>query len=305
MKKLSILLSLFVLFTTFNCTNEALEGEFGNENPTTGSFTVDFDGETYVADVVSAAIIGSSMNITAKRGDQEELVTITLQETTVGTYNLGLVDATTMLASSAAYSEANGSSNTWVAFTNGTESVGTITISEINEIAMTMSGTFSFTAYNGAGDAKEFTNGVFNEISYINTLQDIPTDNSFFAKVDGVEFVEDLVAGVSTSLAGFNTISISATKNSGETIGFSLDAAITQGTYDFVLLPLSPTDVIGIYNLSTTETYVANGSITITTHDVVNKRIIASFEFTADPSLGSATTGSFEITEGEFDIVYQ
>ncbi len=304
MKHLATLISLFVLLTAFTCENEPLEGEFNIESPTSGAYMVDFDGQTYVADVVGAIILENSMNISATRGDQQELITISLQETTTGTYEIGVIDGTTMLGNAVAYTEANGSTNTWVAFTDGSESQGTITISEINEENSTMSGTFNFTAFNPISDPKEFTNGVFTDIPYSNTLQDIPTENSFFAKVDGVEFEEDVVIGSLLSLPGFSSIGISATKNSGETIGFNLDAAILEGEHTFVAIAVSPSDTVGLYNLSATETYVANGTITITSHDVVNKRITATFEFIAEPALGSTNTDTFEITEGEFDIVY-
>ncbi len=304
MKKLTTLLSLFVLLTAFTCENESLEGDFSTET-SEGSFSVDFDGQTYFADIVGAIIIENSMNITASRGSQQELITITLMETTAGTYDIGVTDQATMLVNGAAYNSASGSSDTWVAVTDFMTPQGTITISEINESDMTMSGTFSFTAHSVTGEPKEFTNGVFTNIPYEDSLDSIPTENTFFAKVDGEEFVEDVVFGNAISLAGFNSIGISATKNSAETIGFSLDASITEGTYNFVSIASSPSDTIGLYNASTTETYTANGTITITTHDVANKRIVATFEFTAEPATGGGATGTHEITEGAFDIVYQ
>ena len=301
MRKITLLLSCFVLLSAFTCENEPLEGDFQSGNPnnnTTASFSVDFDGQTFVADQVSATILeGGVMNITGLRGAQMESVIITLFGTTEGVYELGVTNAQ-LQSNAAAYSEASGSSGTWVALTDGSTPQGQVTITDIDENNMTISGTFSFTAYDVNGTAKEFTNGVFTNIPYVDTVPSGP-DNSFFAKVDGVEFNEDTINGTLTSIPGLSTIGIVATRNNLETISLTFDSDITPGDYDFAGFGGTP---VGQYNLSTTDVNVASGTFTITTHDTTNNRIVGTFEFTTSPVMGSGP--SYTITEGSFDVTY-
>ena len=121
----------------------------------------------------------------------------------------------------------------------------------------------------------------------------------FFAKVDDVEFEENLLEGVLTSLAGNDILSIVATKNNLESIGFFLPADITPGEYTFSTF--SPPS--GQYNIGNTVSNVADGTITISSHDTTDKIIEGTFEFSAAPLTGGGQT--YTITEGAFYIEYQ
>jgi hypothetical protein len=241
------------------------------------------------------------MNITGLRGSNQESIILTLNGTTPGTYQLGIQDGAFLNVGT--YSEANGSSNVWLALTDGMTAQGEVVITEIDTENMTISGTFQFTGTQPISqESKEFTNGIFQNISFTDDLGGNTGggENEFFAKVDGVEFVEDALTGNYSELPGMSTISINATKNSLETIGIALPGDVTPGTYNFQF-GSTPT---ALYNLSATDVYVGDGSVTITTHDVANKKIIGTFQFTANPTPGGSGSGSYEITEGSFDVTY-
>ena len=310
MKKIqfpSVFIFSFLLIAFFSCNDEPLEGEFGGNNGSgnngggnnnqAGEFRVDFDNQTFVADQISATRTDDVINITGLRGANQEAVILTINETTTGIYQFGIVNGVDLNA--ATYSEANGSTNVWVSLTDGMTSQGQITISEIDATNLTMTGTFNFTGTNNAAGSKEFTNGSFTNISFDDGLTN-NNDNTFFANVDGVEFVEDMIAGVELSLGGNTTIGISATKNNGETIGFSLDANITPGDYSFDGFGSSfnVSQYIGDLN---TDIYVGDGTFTIISHDTANNNIVGTFNFVANPVQGGA---SLNVTDGSFNVTY-
>ncbi|MFD2914378.1 DUF6252 family protein [Psychroserpens luteus] len=299
MKQFKLLFALLIV-TSMTFFQSCSDSDDSNNGEAAGAFQVDFDGQTYVADVVSATITDNNLNITGLRGANGENIVLTIFGTSVGTYQLGVVSNQTQV-NGAAYIEPNNTgSGVFVAQTDGIESQGELIITAIDEVNLTMTGTFSFTGYNpNTDEVKEFTNGIFNQITYSDGLVSVG-DNTFFANVDGTEFVEDLVAGTSLNTGGMSTIAISATKNSNETIGLYFDADVAPGTYDFGGFGGTP---LAQYNLSSSEFTIGDGTFTISSHDIENKRIIGTFEFTAsDPFGGSSTT--YEITEGSFDVTY-
>ena len=269
-----------------------------NNNPMSGTFQVDFDGQTFVADVVSSVKTDNNINITGLRGTNGESVILTVLGTTVGTYPLGLVSNQVDLSAGAYVEPNNVGSGVFVTAPNDAVSQGEVIITEIDAVNLTISGTFSFTGTNGSTDAvKEFTNGVFFQIPYSDGL--VGNNNSFFAKVNGTEFVEDTVLAISLSTGGMASIAISATKNNNQTIGLYLNTDVAPGTYDFVGFGAIPA---AQYNVSTSEITNGNGTFTITTHDIANRHIVGTFQFTASPFIGTGAT--YEITEGSFDVVY-
>lgn len=296
MKHLKFIFSLFVVAIAFQACSSS---DDSGDSAQPGTFQVDFNGQTYVADVVSATIIDDVINVTGLRGSEGENVTLTVFGSTEGTYQLG-VTSNQVEVNGAAYIEPNNDgTGVFVALTDGVTSQGQLIITEIDETNLTISGTFEFTATNqNTQEVMELTNGVFFQIPYNDGL--VGNDNTFFAKVDGNEFVEDSVNGARTTLAGSTTISISATKNNGHTIGLFFDGDVQPGTYDFGGFGGIP---IAQYNLGTSELNIGSGTFTITSHDTANKRIVGTFEFTATPFGGTGTT-TYAITEGSFDVVY-
>jgi hypothetical protein len=249
---------------------------------------------------VQATLLNDVLNITAFRGNSGEAVILTVFNPSLGKHALGVTN-NSLESNAAAYTEANNTgSGSWVAFSQANISQGELNITEINETDKTISGTFYFTGTNASiAKTKEFTKGVFTNVSFEASLGGGNTNNNtFFAKVDGVEFKENLIAGVYQTLNGVSTIGISATKDNLQTIGFNLDGDILPGEYTFNTFG-TPS---ALYNRSMSDINTGTGTLKISSHDKTKKRIIGTFQFTASPFLSTGT--SYEITEGSFDVTY-
>ena len=193
------------------------------------------------------------------------------------------------------YIQESGNSNVWESVTNLVDPQGEITITEIDEANSTISGTFNFTGHNPINSStKEFTNGSFINIP-LNRLPDI-FENEFFAKVDGVEYVETSISPINR----FGHIFVGGRRNL-EILAIIVDENVTAGTYTLTSdISRYPN---GVYEINTTDLHVSgSGTITITSHDVSKKRLIGTFEFIAVPILTGV--GTYEITEGSFSVTY-
>ncbi|MEN3325166.1 DUF6252 family protein [Mariniflexile soesokkakense] len=298
----SIFIFSILAIIIFSCNIEPYEGEIPDaiSNKNQGVFKVDFDGLTYEADNIQATLLNDVFNITGFRGNSGEALTLTVFNPSLGKHALGVTN-NSLETNAAAYTEANNTgSGSWVAFSQANVSQGEINITGINEIDKTISGTFYFTGTNASiSKAKEFTKGVFTNVSFEASLGGGNTNNNtFFAKVDGVEFKENLIAGIFQTLNGVSTIGISATKDNLQTIGFNLDGNILPGEYTFNTFSTP----MALYNRSMSDINTGTGILKISTHDKAKKRIIGTFQFTASPFL--STGASYEITEGSFDVTY-
>ncbi len=296
-------LSLICILFCFSCNIEPFEGEVpGASGPSTGPgvFQVDFDGQTFIADNISATIVSGIINITGMKSSTGEGVIITLVGNSVGTYQLGVLKNSIDIDAAAYNTNLDGTGDTWISTTDFMTAQGEITITEINEANQTISGTFFFTGHNVSMASKTFENGSFTNVPYTTDVLPGSGSNTFFAKVDGVEFEEDGVQGFAIESPGLpSTIGISATKNNLETIGLNFDLDIEPGEYPFSTFSAP----MGQYSPSRTESAVSeSGTVIITIHDKVNKRIVGTFEFIASPLFGSNV--EYEITEGSFDITY-
>ena len=300
-----LLLSLTVITS---CNIEPYEGDLSptvENNPTIkqGTLKVDFDGKTFTSDVTSATLLNDVINISGFRGTNQEAIILTVFASKTGTYQIG-VTKNQVEVNAAAYNTNTklGTGDTWVGVTDFITSQGEVKITEIDTKNKTISGTFFFTGHNQSLGTKQFTKGVFDKIPYSTTVlpPNSNSKNSFFAKVNGVEFVEDGIQAVSLSLPGFSNISITATKNNLQTISLNLNSDIVVGDYTFS----SVTPPLGQYNLSLTDANASQeegSKLTITVHDRAKKRIVGTFKFTASPLFGGK---SYEITEGSFDVTY-
>ncbi|GAA4882952.1 hypothetical protein GCM10023311_01330 [Flaviramulus aquimarinus] len=297
--------SILFLIVVSSCNIEPFEGDIpeqetqpdGNTNSGNAIFKVDFDGGTFEADNSVATVINDVINITGIKTGTNEAIVLTLFGNTEGTYQLGVAQNQVEINGAIYNTNITGTGDTWIAVTDFVTSQGEVTVSEIDEVSKTISGTFFFTGHSVSMSSKEFVSGVFTNVSFEEDLVS-GSENTFFAKVDGVEFVEDAVNGVATSLPGLSTIGISATKNSLETIGLSFDSDIDPGDYEFSSLSIP----LAQYSLSLSDSNLGEGAFKIISHDKANKRIVGSFQFIASPFLG--TGSSYEITEGSFDVTY-
>ncbi|MBA0885459.1 DUF6252 family protein [Flavobacterium undicola] len=307
---------LFLVALLVSCTYEPVDGTVepvdGTVEPDPGSssgvFKADFSGKPWTANETQAIVNSDYIAITAMKTDGS-FFQITLSHGTVGTYNWSTATPTTPLV--LAYSLGSGQvpyiseSNSDAANDGYVNYVDTaeLVISSINKTTNIITGTFKFTGVRFDNtftktEIKVFTKGQFS-VSFT-TNNTSPSTNSFFCKLDGSDFIPTNVDGIKAS----NSITINGRRGSVETIGLTLVAGITPGTYDLENLPLG-TNNIGLYNkdMSGMNTFGANpGTVTITTHNTATKHIVGTFRFTGTSFFDVIT---HSVTNGSFDVYYQ
>jgi hypothetical protein len=296
MKNIKIIGSLLLLFTalTFtSCENEPLDPElnlddFGNNNPT-AVFKADFSGSTWTATQSTAVISGNLIQIVGGKSNGESFGFL-INANAVGTYpaNQNIL-AFTPAGSEFGYWSVNPD--------NETENTGSITITEINTTNKTISGTFSFKGYWSDIDQTsilpvQFTNGVFNNIPYVNQSE---TNDSFYAKVDGTEFVDVDILTAEIQIESQDFISIAAQDANLNAITVSVRSNLSTGTYN--ITGNVGTDLVqAIYDFNDADNQAVSGSVTITSKTA--DRIKGTFSFVTD---GSPT---YNVTQGSFDVAY-
>ena len=309
MKKSIVFKSLIFLFsivTLISCETEPLDpaidlNVFAPNNPNnpnnpngTALFAADFDGQTFVASATQAVLTDGQLVILGSRTTQGDIFSIVIENASVGTFpaNQNLISYQ-LQDDDYAFLGVN--------FENASENTGSITITSINTTNNTVSGTFSFKGYwtdtvNPLAP-KNFTNGIFQNIPLSGNIG-TPSTDTFFAKADGVEFVEDQIDVTEVASSGFpDAISIAASKSNGDVISLSIDTNTPAGTYQMTGL-LSTTDVVrGKYLVNGSLHGAVLGSITITS--VTATRMVGTFSFTAE-NIGQTST--HQITEGSFDV---
>jgi hypothetical protein len=316
MKKIIFNVFALIAIVSFNsCENEPLEG-FDLSNPNsqnngnisntqTGTFQVDFDSQTFVADQISATRTDEVINISGFRGANGEFVSLTIQGTTTGSYELGVQNGLTL--SGGSYVEPNNQGlGTWVSVTDGVQSQGQVTITSIDEVNKKMSGSFEFTGNNystGTAQTKAFTNGTFTDVLFQDGVSSSNNSNTFFAKLDGVEFVEDAANATLSTFLGQQILTINGFKNNGESLSISIDGNITPGTYSFDGIG-NFTNIGQYVGDNPSDVYNANGTFTIISHDTTNNTISGTFSFTAEQFPQGPGSVNIDVTEGAFSVTY-
>jgi len=275
MKKIKITSILVVLFSIFmtSCSNEPIDPVLASqlENPSnnggssggtggSGVFKADFSGQTWLADNYEANIYNGQIQIVGTKGtgNQQEGFAFLLNGSSAGTY-----DSTSNLL---AFTTSNSNYQyLGLNYANPTQNIGNVIITSINADNHTISGTFGFTGYWSDTSVTNilpivFSSGTFTNIPYVSQN---PSTDTFFAKVDGTEFVEDNIDVSAVISPGFpDSFSIVASKTNGDNLGFRISKSYGIGTYQFN----------GPFDLNLTSSYLLggvlfngdSGSITIT-----------------------------------------
>lgn len=143
------------------------------------------------------------------------------------------------------------------------------------------------------------SNGTYygNQVVFTTTAIPTASTNLFSAKLNGTNFVPTILFIQKINLT--NSIAIVANRGGNEAISINFPADVKQGTYDFD--PFGA--YVGQYTANSTDgSFVAtSGTITISAHDITNKRVIGTFYFTAT-SFTVPTT--HQITQGTFNVKY-
>ena len=119
---------------------------------------------------------------------------------------------------------------------------------------------------------------------------------SFYAKVDGVEFVDVYLEGSTFN----NRIFVSAYDINNNEMSIGVPDDITEGTN-----AIDGVDYTARYdqNAASIFTGADSGSITIISNDTTAKVLTGSFAFKSTPT--SIATPEFNVTEGVFSVSYE
>lgn len=299
MNKIKLIAGLFLILTSFtftSCDNEPIDSAIDLddfENPTGGPmvFKADFSGETWTGTMAQAVVSGNFISIGAARADGSTF-SVLVEASTTGTFpaNNNII----------AYTPQGSEYGYWsINTTNESENTGSITITNINTVAKTVSGTFNFKGYwsdstNTSIIPVQFTNGVFTNVPYITQAQ---TGDTFFAKVGGTEFQDVNILTALIDVAGQEYISVAASTASADSMTVSVKSNLTAGTYP--ITGNTATDVVqAIYNVGGTNYNAASGSVTITT--ITADHIKGTFNYVT----GGTAPAPFTVTQGAFDVDY-
>lgn len=275
-----------IAFTNGVFTNIAYTAPPVNPGPGTELFSVDFDGQTFIAQEADAVFGGNSLSIGGYKANGESVVIIMDETTTPGTYTDAVMS----------YSiNENGNPG----YNNAANTTGVLTITEVDTVNHTISGTFSFTGdYSDptAGlPAKVFTNGVFENIPY---TEEEPEPDVFNTTLDGTAITyqdSDIFTILESATVRINAIT------TGHRIELFLDRAATSGTYVFTnSINSKPRAVFTNTVTNTTYTNITGGSLIITSN--VNGRIAGTFSFDVKNDAGVVV---HTITAGSFDVEYE
>ena len=299
MKKIQVISLFVLLFSTFtftSCDDEVIDTAIdlngnnnngGNNNGNGAYFRADFSGATWTAQNTAVVISGNSFSLVATRGTANEGFEFDLNGSSVGSYAANV--------NHVAFTPATSTFGYWgINPTNANENTGSVTITSINTTTQTVSGIFSYKGYWSDSTVTNilpiiFTNGVFNNLPYVTVT---PSTDSFFANVDGVNFVDNNIFVTNVS----NVIQIKATNTAGQNIIVGIRDNVTPGAY-----PITGnigTDVVqASYKFGTVALQAHSGTVTVTSKTAT--RIVGTFSFTS-----SNGSNNYQITQGQFDVDY-
>ncbi len=298
-KLASSIVLLFSLFLMVSCTNEPVDPAVATQlaaanatansgTTTTGGslFKADFSGSTWNADSYQATMSSNQIQINGIKTNGEGFV-FTVNSSSVGTYPANV----NILSYNPAGSLYGYSSNN---VNNPTEDTGSITISNIDTVNKTISGTFNFKGYwtnNSVNNILPivFQNGVFQNVPYTNQSQ---TGNSFYAQVNGVDYIGTDINTSVINLFGQQFLSIGALDSNLHVMSIDVRTNLGPGTYT----------ITGNYNNNVVEalyynsTYAISGSVTIISKTATH--IKGTFNYL------SGALPPINVTQGTFDVDY-
>ena len=323
MKKVQLfnwLLIAFVAIQFTSCENEPLEGEFPEEDEIVtveeGGFIATIEGSEFIAESASATMSSDNTLILTGITDTGDTIILTAEQVAVGVFDItaGLGNLNSGLYSN--------DDNLPYISAEALGGLGTLYLSEIDELGLTVTGTFSFTGARLAfdedgnpildGDGNpliemvEITSGEFNKIAY--TLDDnggeTPLEDEFFAKVDGIDFIPESITTTLNEYADINVVKIVAVNADGAIMRIDIPEELGVGTFAMEALS-DGTKLISLYNSNTGgENLTSNpGTITITKFNTNTGVIEATFAFTATDPINVDPTVN-EVTEGSFAVDY-
>ena len=309
-----------------SCDNEPLEGNFITEEEAqdNSAFTATVNGEPFSASSTTGQLINGVLLLT---GTDYFGNIISMVITNIGVCTF---DLTQELNPSSFILEAPTESPFEVLSSIGGS--GTTVIAAYDSENQTVTGTFNFTAIrqisDGAGgtitEAVVISNGILQEIPF--TLIDgsldpyacdvtdpgggsggsnnQDPDNTFFALVDGEEFVDISFVSEVLMVGSDEVVKLTATTQTLERVQFFIPINIGAGTFTFSPifngsnLFASYTDSDGTESLTSLE-----GSITFQEYGIITGKMTASFAFTGTDPIG-INIEEVMVSEGTFTMDY-
>ncbi len=296
---IGLLFIINISFGTTSCQKEFTISEVDSSLITppvtgSGSFTATIDGVKFIANKASGAVKSIGAIAIVGQSVTGEQIVLRVADSGVYKYTLDINSFTNV----GAYSKDSAYSYSTIEGSTLAQSGGTLSITSIDTVKKTMSGTFSMKVYRQFDDKqKNITEGVFINIPYTtDALPPVNVTDTFQVKIDGTAFPVVSIIGVSF----YGKISISSSdQNIGKTVAVTVPSNVTAGSYTFSTF--GP-DYIGQYNVGTTYMSASSGTVTILEHNTTTKRIRGNFNFSAKEIGG---TQSANLTEGYFSVVYQ
>lgn len=292
---LHIMITTAVLLSSISCRKET---SIEHKDGLAGMFTATIDGVGWIAadSTKGATILDGVMNITGISLDNKQ-ISITLNDTLPGVYTLSQVSA-----SLAAYADNDSADNYAYATNQGIDSTqagGLVTITEIDKVNRTITGTFAFKVYRDIDHhQKTITEGVFYKLPYTGTLP--PADNSvdtMRAVIDGVSWKAQSIVASALSL---QLVLNGSALNGSQSISLIMPVDVRPGSY-----AIDPTGLvyIAVY-LPTVNTsrLGTSGTLEILENDAGTQRVRGNFNFVAPEPLDQTIQN--HITSGYFSVKY-
>lgn len=282
MKKL-IFLALIASSFFYSCKKE-------DSSPVSKSgYTAKVDGNFWRAAKINASIFNGTIVVIAQASNGMS-ITFSLNGDSTGLYPL---NENTNSSASFSLKDINSKN-----FTSGgsPDAGGQILIESISKTDNKLTGSIEFKAVRPADDSTiTISEGRFVDISYDNIPIGIE-DNTLKAKVAGSNWSPQNVSG----FVAFKTIYLQAIDaDNVRVLTFELPELIGPGTYTLNYF----TNYKAVYtNVAGKNHYAVNGNLTVLSHNLVSRRIEATFDMLTE---AYESGGTIRFTEGEIDIVYE
>ncbi len=315
-------LSALIAFSFFACDNEPLEGEFiTDDGVEVGGFVANVNGDFFEAATIQAQLTDGTLLLSGTDASGN-ILTLTMSNAGECTYDLSLP------SNPSSFVLSGDLANPYISLGTAGGS-GVSVISSFDPDNQTITGTFSFIGVREVADGSGGTTtetvviseGVFDMIPFdliSGSADPSPCDpggggggpgledpdDSFYALIDGEEFVDTEFVAEEIMVGSNVVIKITATNSPGEQVQFFISPELGVGTYPFEPIFNGSNEVASFTSADGMESLTSSvGSITFTEFGFITGKLSATFSFTAtDPTGGDPTV--VEVTEGAFNIDY-
>jgi hypothetical protein len=280
---------LIAAFAVSSC-----QKEIPNINALTGNFRAKINGTQWIATASASATINSGIITLTGVGNRKSL-NIVLLASAPGTF---VLNDTTF--NNASYTDSTNSGGAAFSTDQGGSAVagGQVSITKIDNVAKTITGTFSFKTFRSSDSSQAiFTEGIFENIKYtsqvIPPIPVNPTDT-----LTAVIGTNPFTASAVTAVASGTNITVGGIGAGGQLMGLIIPSSITPGSY--IIGPLG-SNITASYTNGTSVSMSVTGALTVISHDSTTKRLRANFNLTAADISTSAIT---IVTQGYLSVVH-